>query len=459
MFSCFKNIKEKKKFKIKLKKIIVFILLIPLIIGNSCMTEKKEVLIKKPQVVIEKEYTSQDNNPIFIIISKNHEVDKAKVNAFILAVKDTIKKIITSDLYEAKYEIINKYIINEAVNYVSDYNILEKEKKSGLVFIKIKIVVNQKKVKERLVELNIIKIKKEITNKNPPSKENNIKNNNKLKKDVKIDFNRKAEKILSHLNEEERNIILNYIDNIMYMVYYNEKNISINKEYIKYSVTRINSYLEKKGKRYIEPEQILKLKKDKTILKTIKNKNEFNNLIIASKVNSDIYISVDIKISSEQKNNTFFAKVTIYLKIYDVPLQKLLCDFKMSSKKYNSQSSLDVAVRNAIDSVVNLKMNKILDLLRNRMIILFEDGIRYMIIFRKYSFSTKLELEKIIQNINGVKRVELNKENHEEIKYFVYFMGTLDDLEQAIFEEVSGIKEFEKFDEVMKKHNLIIFSM
>lgn len=411
----------------------------------SCFSNQSNVVINEPKATIEK-----NEGSTFIILSTNYDINKAKNAAFILAVEQTIKSLIDKDSYNENINVINDSIINNSSYYIKEYEILDKYENQGMINLEIKVIVDLEKINIQLIQLKIIKEKKEekVTQKKD---ENEIYNEN---------YVNEAKNILSKLNPDEKNVLLQYIKQLVYMVYFDEKNISIDKEYIKYAVSRVNSYLSERGIEYVEQEQIIKLKNDQEILRLAEAGGSSEIQLIADRLGSDIYVSVDAHINSRQQNDTYFAQVNVILKIFESATGRGLGEAIGVSDEYGSQSSMDIAIRAAMDDAINKGMKKALDLATNKMIIAFENGIRYKIVLlNPGSTSLRIKFEKAIKGLKKFKSIKTISATSEEAQYFVYFMGTLDELEELIFEKVSEIPGFEEFDEVLKRHNSLIFKL
>ncbi len=108
-----------------------------------------------------------------------------------------------------------------------------------------------------------------------------------------------------NVSEEEKNIILKYIDTLSFMVYYNENSLA-DKTMLKAAVSQANTVLTRAGITVFDINRVEKLKSDqRTVYES--SQSDAVSLIqwVAQKLNADIYVQVDV-ITGEKKDESTY---------------------------------------------------------------------------------------------------------------------------------------------------------
>ena len=236
------------------------------------------------------------------------------------------------------------------------------------------------------------------------------------------------------LTPEEQAYLQTYLSRLNYMVYYNE-DAKVDPKLAKVAVSQANRYLiEKLGLSVMDFDQIEKNKKDQQTA----YENEAGGSIdliqyIAQKFNSDVYVEIDFALSSETRDDKYYASAQGSMKIFDTSTATLLGSVVLASQTAFSPNSADAAATNAIASSVWVAMPKMIEqskeLLKNSL----SRGIRYEVLLQKTPDSKQVsQLRRALAK--KVHEVEQISYSPSVTKLYLYTFQNGDKIEDAMYD-------------------------
>jgi hypothetical protein len=134
--------------------------------------------------------------------------------------------------------------------------------------------------------------------------------------------------------QEMEAFIDDYIAHLCFMVYLNDKiKIPAGDESVyRKAVSAANDFLAAKKLRIVLLEQVEKMKKDHTTLvEDAQNENMSVAQWLAQSLNADVYIQLDVLVTSEKRGAQYFAQANLSCQVYDASIP----DEVFGSKSYN----------------------------------------------------------------------------------------------------------------------------
>lgn len=238
----------------------------------------------------------------------------------------------------------------------------------------------------------------------------------------------------AQLMPEEQAYLQAYLSRLNYMVYYNE-DVKVDTKLAKVAVSQANRYLiEKLGLSVMDFDQIEKNKKDQQTA----YENETGGSIdliqyIAQKFNADVYVEIDFTLSSETRDDKYYASAQGSMKIFDTSTATLLGSVLLSSQAAFSPNSADAAATNAIASSVWVAMPKMIDqskeLLKNSL----SRGIRYEVLLQKTPDSKQVsQLRRALAK--KVREVEQVSYSSAVTRLYLYTFQKGDKIEDSMYD-------------------------
>lgn len=377
----------------------------------------------------------------------------AKRDSYIKALKYFIIKLTEDGSYKTFENKINNSILNEPQIYIISIKILKKEKISDKLQITAEIVVNIDKLKSELKKLNI-KLKNEFSLKSSTgilsfkylSKES-INLINSLPQDLKI-------ALYQYLN----NLIIATIPSVNLIQ-------EENSQYVSYAISVINDYLSKNSFEYLNYEYYIEIlnslnQYETSINSTTKDQKIINQ--ISQKYGSDIIIllsSLDIKY---KKNiNSYNVVISAIIKTFDSLTGRGLGEKPLIVEK--TGKNLEFTIKSTISYAISKVIDDILERTSYYFIQSFKDGIRYKVKLINNTSNKltpmKIKFRNLVKNLKKTKSFESKTSSQNEIVYYLYYLGTLDQFEQELFDKIKNDKIFKNFDTLYKIHNSITFIM
>ena len=231
------------------------------------------------------------------------------------------------------------------------------------------------------------------------------------------------------------------------MVYFNEETEE-DEYYISGALNKANEYLMENNLVAIDLGQIEQIKEDQTLAYE-EQTGQSESIIqwIANKLNADIYIEISAKTEgSTQIGGKYYGAAQLELKAYETSTAILMgsASYTTIDQKYSTVSQ-ENARFNAIQEAVNIAIPRLIEQIRENMRNSAINGIRYEVIIQNppgdrtmNSFWDKLS--------SKVKDIQSISQSMEEIRYNVWYIGSMVELKSLIYnitETISGLQNME----------------
>ncbi|MEM5947512.1 DUF6175 family protein [Spirochaetia bacterium 38H-sp] len=260
------------------------------------------------------------------------------------------------------------------------------------------------------------------------------------------------------LSPEEEEFLSNYLDKLTYMVYFDEK--SAEDEFlIKSAISMANNYLLSQGYSLIDLEQIEKLKNDQQLLYEEETGKELSLIQwIAQKLNADVYIELDAVTEGQSKDDKYYGSAKVTLKIFEASTGVLLGAIPYSSPRTFSKVSEFDAISNALQSTVYKAMAAAVKQTRNVLSGKYRDGIQYDLVLQSTpDQKTIARFRSKLRNKDKVKDIKTIYQSSEETKFAVYFLGSVEELEELIYDVSDSIPGMEYIEPVVIRGKSLTF--
>jgi hypothetical protein len=236
------------------------------------------------------------------------------------------------------------------------------------------------------------------------------------------------------LTAEEQAFLQTYLSRLNYMVYYNE-DAKVDPKLAKAAVSQANRYLiEKLGLSVVDFDQIEKNKKDQATVYESETGGSIDLIqYLAQKFNADVYVELDFSLTSETRDNKFYASAQGSMKIFDTSTATLLGSVVLSSQTAFSPNSADAAATNAIASSVWVAMPKMVDQSKELIKNSLARGIRYEVVLQKTPDSRQVsQLRRALAK--KVREVEQTSYSASVTKLYLYTFQKRDKIEDAMYD-------------------------
>lgn len=261
------------------------------------------------------------------------------------------------------------------------------------------------------------------------------------------------------VTDKEREFIARYVDRMTYMVYFSEE-AKEEVHFMKAAVGKANEFLVSKALDIIDAEQIERLKEDQQTVYE-EETGESISIIqwIAQKLNSDLYIEIFAKTSgSSQLGGKHYGEAAVELKAFEASTALLMGSASYTTlEKAFSQTSQEAARLNAIQAAVYKTMPRIVSQVKTNMTKTLTRGIRYEMTVQKplgdrvmSRFWSSLE--------NKVRSIKSLSQSAEEVKYYVWYIGSLDQLKNLVYNITETVSGLENMEMVLSRGKSIIFN-
>ena len=255
---------------------------------------------------------------------------------------------------------------------------------------------------------------------------------------------------------EQRQFIDEYVENMTYMVYFDEES-GQDPFLMKSAVGIANNFLAGQGVRIIDYEQIEKIKEDQQMAYEEETGMEVSIIQwIAQKLNADIYIELAAETSGQTEGGKYYGKAMITLKLFETSTGQLLGSVPYNSPRTYSTSSEIDAINNALQSSIYKAMPIALNQARAYMRDALQDGIQYNLVLQntpdpKLMSDFRRKLKRKVENLRTISA------SAEETKYTVSFFGTIEDLEDLIYDVSESLPGMEGMYRVYFRGKSITF--
>ena len=261
------------------------------------------------------------------------------------------------------------------------------------------------------------------------------------------------------VTDKERDFIARYVDRMTYMVYFSEE-AEEKIHFIKAAVGKANEFLVTQALDIIDAEQIERLKEDQQTVYE-EETGESISIIqwIAQKLNSDIYIEIFGKTSgSSRLGGKHYGEASVELKAFEASTALLMGSASYTTlEKAFSQTSQEAARLNAIQAAVYKTMPRLVGQVKTNMTKTLTRGIRYEVMIQKplgdrvmSRFWSRLD--------NKVRSMKSLSQSAEEVRYYVWYIGSLDQLKNLIYDITETVSGLENMEMVLSRGKSITFN-
>jgi len=267
----------------------------------------------------------------------------------------------------------------------------------------------------------------------------------------------KAEAPSEKLDPEQAQIIKNIVDNLVYMVYFNEETED-DPFLAKTAVGMANKYLAQNGMDYVDMEQVERIKEDQMAAYEAETGKGVTVLQwIAGKLNADIYIEVSVDAQTETKKSRYYGSASVSLKNFDASTGAGRgTAFYQTVPPAMSTVSTDDALNNAVASATYKAMQEALKQAQNYTEKELRQGIKYQIVLQNTSDARAMRdfIKRMERKVQEIKRLSYSP---SEAKYEVRFIGKISDLEDLVYDVSESVDGMEGVYLVYQRGNSITF--
>ncbi len=259
------------------------------------------------------------------------------------------------------------------------------------------------------------------------------------------------------LTAEEKRIIARYVNNMTYMVFFNEE-ATEDPFYMKAAVGIANEYLTSNAIEAIDYDQVEKLKKDQQMAYE-EETGEAISIIqwIAQKLNADVYIEIDGRTSGETSGGKYYGQANITLKGFEASTGRLLGSQPWNSPRTFSTASEQAARINALQTSVYKAMPIVLDQAKAYMAKTLTNGIKYELIVQN-TFDTRMMSDFYRKMRRKAKDIKTVSQTAEETKYEVYIIGSVEDLVDLVYDVSDTVSGLEGIYQVVLRGKSVTFN-
>jgi len=255
---------------------------------------------------------------------------------------------------------------------------------------------------------------------------------------------------------EEQRFIDRYVDNMTYMVYFNDQ-AGEDPFYMKAAVSIANEYLASNAMEAVDLEQVEKLKKDQQRVYEEQTGRSISMIQwIAQKLNADVYLEIDGRTTGESSGGKYYGQASITLKGFEASTGRLLGSQPWNSPRTFSTASQQAARVNALQTSVYKAMPVVLGQAKAYMAKAMASGIKYELVVQGSSkgkamsdFRRKLKRK--------VKEVLTVSQAAEETRFAVFLIGTVEDLAEAVLDVAETIPGLEGMHQVVLRGKSVTF--
>ena len=259
------------------------------------------------------------------------------------------------------------------------------------------------------------------------------------------------------LTAEEKRIIARYVNNMTYMVYFNEE-ASEDPFYMKAAVGIANEYLASNALEAIDYEQVEKLKKDQQMVYE-EETGESISIIqwIAQKLNADVYVEIDGRTSGETSGDRYYGQANITLKGFEAATGRLLGSQPWNSPRTFSTSSEQAARINALQTSVYKAMPIVIDQAKAYMAKALQNGIKYELVVQNTQDPRVMSdfYRKMRRKVRDMSTIS---QTAEESRYSVYLIGSVEDLVDIVYDVADTVAGLEGMYQVVLRGKSVTFN-
>ena len=259
------------------------------------------------------------------------------------------------------------------------------------------------------------------------------------------------------VDPEEAAVIKEIINNLTYMVYYDES-ADMDPFIARTAVGMANKYLAENGMEYVDLEQIERVKKDQAAAYEEETGQSVSMIQwIAGKLNADIYIEVSVDTNSSSKGGKYYGSASVSLKNFDSSTGAGRgTAFYQTIPPAMSLVSESDAVNNAVASATYNAIKKAVEQAEVYTKKELVKGIKYDLVIQNTPDSRLMRdfMKKLQRKVKSVRRISASG---EETKYEVRLIGRIEDLEDVVYDTAESVPGMEGLALVFQRGNSITF--
>ncbi len=261
----------------------------------------------------------------------------------------------------------------------------------------------------------------------------------------------------AEVNPEEAALINSIVNNLTYMVYFDEKTAA-DPFVAKAAVGMANKYLSQNGMEYVDLNQIERIKKDQAAAYEEETGQSVSMIQwIAGKLNADIYVEVSVDTNSNSKGGKYYGSASVSLKNFDssTGAGRGTAFYQTVPPAMSTVSEAD-AVNNAVASATYNAIRKAVQQAEVYTKKELVQGIKYNLVIQNTSDSKLMRsfMKKLKRKVKSVRRISTSP---EETNYEVRLIGRIEDLEDIVYDVAESISGFEGISLVYQRGNSITF--
>jgi len=259
------------------------------------------------------------------------------------------------------------------------------------------------------------------------------------------------------LTAEEKRIIARYVNNMTYMVYFNEE-ATEDPFYMKASVGIANEFLTSNAIEAIDYDQVEQLKKDQQMAYE-EETGEAISIIqwIAQKLNADVYIEIDGRTSGETSGGKYYGQANITLKGFEASTGRLLGSQPWNSPKTFSTASEQAAKINALQTSVYKAMPIVIDQAKAYMAKALQNGIKYELVIQN-TLDPRMMSDFYRKMRRKARDITTVSQTTEESKYSVFLIGSVEDLVDMVYDVAETVSGLEGIYQVVLRGKSVTFN-
>ena len=259
------------------------------------------------------------------------------------------------------------------------------------------------------------------------------------------------------LTAEEKRIIARYVNNMTYMVFFNDE-ATEDPFYMKAAVGIANEYLTSNAIEAIDFDQVEKLKKDQQMAYEEETGQSISIIQwIAQKLSADVYIEIDGRTSGETSGDKYYGQANITLKGFEASTGRLLGSQPWNSPRTFSTASEQAAKINALQTSVYKAMPIVIDQAKAYMAKALTNGIKYELIVQS-TFDARMMSDFYRKMRRKAKDIKTVSQTAEETRYEVYLIGSVEDLVDLVYDVSDTVSGLEGIYQVVLRGKSVTFN-
>lgn len=244
----------------------------------------------------------------------------------------------------------------------------------------------------------------------------------------------------------------------MTMLVMEDPESQVAREYLSPAVAQGNRYLLEAGYTVVDQGQMETLLRDRELVYEETTGTRASVLQwVAQRLNADVYVVVDLNTHGEIDGDDYYGNATINLTMYETSTGQLLGSVSRRSQRTYSPASLDDAVTNAVQSATYAAMERAEQQVRSGMAASFSRGIRYEVTIQR-SLDSRVMRDFRSALRNDAEELVTEAQTAEETVYTIYFRGSLEELEDRIYEVAGDVAGLQDLYHVMTRGRNLVFN-